>query len=341
MKVTWDEVNARAQGLSGRLLGRRELEVLAKNQDLRTLARELRNLGYPVTQSHEAPRPELLERAVREGAALRLRTLARWCGNRTAIAAVIFEDQERQNLRILLRGTIEGAAPEARLRGAIPTPALPEAWLQELARQESAAAVARLLTLRRNAYAEAIAAEVQTPRPDPLRVELAIARRFAERAAWGAGLARKTVLLKAYVAELVDLENVLTALLLVTEPVAGGGEDMFLSGGCRIGKELFLDALRCESPVRAASVLAGALRGTPFAGLIEQHCSDPNRLERAFLVQRIRQLRADALREPLQPARLLLYHLRLQVQVADLLSIIWAVPLEAPFETVVEELLTP
>ncbi|GIW53580.1 MAG: hypothetical protein KatS3mg081_2935 [Gemmatimonadales bacterium] len=343
MKVLWDDVNARARGLGGQLLARKDLELLARAGDLRSVGSELRRLGYLLPQQVEAWDPGSMEMAVRRTAGSRLQTLARWCGPRTAVAAVIFEDQDRRNLRALLRGAMEGAGPEKRLRCVIPTPNLTEAWLRELARENSIDSLVRLLAIRVPVYAEVVASELgrEVLEPDLLRFELALSKRFAERAIEGARLAGKTGVLAEYVSGLIDLENVLTVLVAATGGVRIGAAEMFIPGGRRIGKGLFVWALGRPDVAEAASAMARALRGTPFAEPIVQHARDVGLLERVLLGARIRHLKALAIREPLGPAPLLLYHLRLQAQVADLQAVIWGAALGAPFEIVAAELATP
>ncbi len=148
--------------------------------------------------------PAALELALRRAAADRLRLLARWCGPRVAILAVLFEDEDRRSLRALLRGSLQHAPAEARLAGLVPTPTLPERALRELANQATPAAVAALLTAWRNPYGSVLLAAASAAQPDLFTLELLVNRTFAARASRAA---RGTGLLADYVRDAIDLEN--------------------------------------------------------------------------------------------------------------------------------------
>ena len=144
MKARWEDLATRARGLATHLLGRADLDGLARAESLDALADVLRARGFlpaggPAT-------PGALELAVRRMAGARLAVLAAWGHARNTLLAVVFEDEDRRSLRALLRGAVRAAPPEERLAGLIPTPGLPERALAELAGQPTPGAIAALLT---------------------------------------------------------------------------------------------------------------------------------------------------------------------------------------------------
>jgi hypothetical protein len=109
---------------------------------------------------------------------------------------------------------------------------------------------------------------------EPLEIELALARRFAE-------LARsRDRALRTYLAQLIDAENTGAALALVSR---GDGLDpghAFLAGGLRVGRDAFVAA--SAGPLDAACArLAAALAGTPLARAV--FAPEPAALEDAAL----------------------------------------------------------
>lgn len=336
MRAGWEDLNARARGLSTRLLRRARLEALAASPDLGALATELRSAGLLVPES-PAPSPQTLDLAVRRMAAARLRTLARWSGPRTAVLSVVFEDEDRRSLRAILRGAVEGAPAEARLSGLIPTPSLPERALKELARQPTTAAAATLLLAWRHPYGPVIASEARTADPNLFRLEMALNRAFAARALAGA---RRSATLLAYVRDVIDLENGRTALVLASQGTDVVPKDVFLAGGRRVSIEAFELAVASGDPARAGERLSEAFAGTPPAEPFRRQSQDPVALERALLRAQIVNLWRTSRLYPLGPAPLLGFLLRLRAEVLDLRQIIWGVALGAPRAVVTETLVT-
>lgn len=334
MKLRWDDVNARARGLATHLLGVSRLKPLAQAPDLTALGAALERDGF--NAGGAAGSPAALDLAVRRAAAARMRILARWCGRRVETLAVVFEDEDRRSLRAILRGALQGAAPEARLAGCIPTPSLPERALEELARGQAPSPVAALLVAWGNPYGSPLLADARQQHPDLFRLELSINRTFACRALAAARKAERA--LHEYAQELVDLENAWSALLLA----ANGGDvpaaECFLPGGRRLDRKRFENAAATGDAPTAARLLSAAFTRTAFADAFLRH--GPSTLENALLSAQIREQARAMLRDPLGPAPILLYALRLRAETLDLRRIIWGIVLGAPPAGLALELVT-
>ncbi len=338
MRSSWGDVNARARGLALHLLTRDELEQLTGSRDPDEMASRLRSAGFGEGLPGRGADAPSLELAVRRAAAARLALVARWCGNRTGRLIVIFEDEDRRSLRALLRGASAGVAAERRLSGLIPTPSLPERALEELARLRTPEEIVAILALWRNPYAQALQAEVGRLEPGLLRLELALSRRFASRAIRAAR--RECRELRRFVREAIDIENAVSALLLAPGSADVEDEEVFLAGGTHGAREVFLSAARGGSPDAAAFALAESLKSTPFAEPLRRHAGEPAKAERALFRARLRAWMKEARRNPLSPAPLLAYMLRLRAQVMDLQTIAWGMAIGAPAMPLAGDLVT-
>ena len=324
----WDDVNARARGLATRLFTRGQLESLARAADPRALTAGFRHLGLPVPGERETASPPELELAVRRWAAAALGTLARWAGPRVAALAVIYEEEDRKSLRAILRGVVRGAAAEARLSGLVPTPALPERALEELARQTTPAAVAALLAAWRNPYGPPLVAVAGAAQPEPFALDLTLDRTFAARAL--AASRRAGAELAAYVRETIDLANALTALVLAVAGKDVVPKDVFLPGGERISIAAFEEAAALGEPGAAGMRLARGLAPSPLAEPFRHVTTELSGLEEAVLRIRIRELARRTRRSPLGPGPVLWFAVRLRAQVVDLQRIVWGAALATP-----------
>ncbi|HXF96363.1 MAG TPA: V-type ATPase subunit [Gemmatimonadales bacterium] len=339
MKPRWEDVIARVRGLGTHLLERSRLEDLARAPDLAALGEALRGLGFLVEET--AATPAALDLAVRRAAAAHVRVLARWCGWRAAILAVVFEDEDRRSLRALLRGAVQGASPEARLAGLIPTPALPERALQTLARESVPGRIAALLVAWGNPYGAALLPLAAAERPDLFRLEVALSRTVARRALAAAGRAGRRSELSGFVRETIDLENLYAALVLAAAESDVAPKDAFVPGGERISIADFEAAIALGGPAEAARTLAGAFADAPLlAAAIRRRAQSPGRLEEECLAARIAALRAAARRRPLSLAPVLLHALRLRAQLLDLRRAVWGLALGAPAATLAQDLVT-
>lgn len=337
MTPTWGALNARVRGLTGRLLGRARMRALAQCRDLATLAHQLEALGYARATPEAKPSPASLDHALRRVAAARLRVLALWSGPRVEGLAALFEDEDRRSLRAILRGAVAGAAPEKRLASTLPTPSLPERPLAELARQPTAAAVAALLLAWENPYGSAIWAEARRPQPDLFALELALSRRFAERALRAAPRAGRDLV--GYVRETIALENVWSALALAGQPAGAHAAQCFLEGGAFLDRGRFIAAAETKDPEAATMILKSALADTRFASLPDSPSEWPTLEDYALRIQTIGWRRA-ARRNPLGVAPVIAYWLRLRAEVRDLRRLIWGVTLDAPRVELAEALVS-
>ncbi len=323
----WEDVNARARGLSTHLLSAAEMQLVSRAPDIPTLAAELRRLGFPLS-GEGVPPPAELELAVRRWASASLATLARWAGGRTTALAIIYEDEDRKSLRALLRAALCRAPADARLSGLIPTPTLPERALEELARQVSVAAVVALLQVWNNPYGAALAALARSAEPDLFAIDLALHRTFAARALSAARRGGPELL--AFVRESLDLANAVTAVLLAAAGRDVVSKEVFLPGGIRVSIVTFEEAAAAGGPGVAGVRLARAFAPSPLAAAFRDLAADPDRLEDELLRLRVHELQQRGRLSPLGPAPVLWFALRLRACVIDLQRIIWGAALAAP-----------
>lgn len=333
--TAWGDLNTRARGLGTHLLSRADLHELASASDLGTLADHFARAGLPPGDPARGP-ASFLELAVRRDTGLRLATLARWAGPRTATLAVIFEDEDRRSLRAIVRGALQGAPMDARLAALIPTPSLPQRALEALASLDTPAEIAALLMAWGNAYGAAILEATQS-HPDPVRLETAVNRTFAARAL---AESRRVPMLRGHVRRVIDLENVRAA-------IGGGarGDDApldlwFLDGG-NLSPEVYLRAAGAGAPRLVAERLADALRRTIYAAVLTRHAADPASLEGPLLAAQLAEVERMRHVDPTSPAPLLAYALRLRIQALDLRTIIWGIALRAPGSSIVSGLVAP
>lgn len=327
MTPAWGDLNARAKGLATHLLRHETLQVLARSPDAASLAQALVAAGYPAADLEGHVTSASLELAVRRSAARRFDTLARWSAGRTGTLAVVFEEEDRRSLRAILRGAVQGVSWELRLAGLIPTPALPERALGELARLGTPREIGALLAAWRNPYGTSILAEATEP-PDLFALEIVVNRTFAERATRAAR--RGGAKLSAYVRLLVDLENVSAALLLAEQGHDTDARSCFLPGGRRVMEDAFVRAAATRRARNAATVLAAPFRGTVYADAIKRHAESPAALAEALAAMQLDDLARTARVDPLGPAPLLSYVHRLRAEVRDLQRVIWGVTLGVP-----------
>ncbi|HEU5358582.1 MAG TPA: V-type ATPase subunit [Gemmatimonadales bacterium] len=328
MRPAWDDVNARARGLSTHLLTRGTLHALGRAPELAALASGLRRCGVLAATAEEQPTPEQLELGIRRWAGARLGLLARWVGERSAALPLVFDAEDRRSLRAIFRGIAERAPAERRLAGLIPTPALPERALEALAAAPTAAAAAALLAAWRHPLAAA-AAWTGAADPDLFALDESLARAGADQARRAARRTHDAPLRNA-VREAIDLDNALTAVVLATAGREVPSASQFLPGGARVTSVVFREAIATGDPGAAGVRLARALAGSAYADLFARGAGDPAALESAVLRRQLRELSRQVRRAPLGPLELIWFALRLRAQVLDLQRIIWTVALDAP-----------
>jgi vacuolar-type H+-ATPase subunit C/Vma6 len=324
--TTFEDLVARARGLSGRLLDREARRSLAQTADLRELSAALDKAGFLVSAPTAAVTPGLLEKAVRRRAAADMAIMAHRCASRAPLLQIVFEDEDRRSLRSLVRGAVQGAPGEERLAGLISTPALPERALEELARAESPAQVAALLSVWRSPFGRVINREARRPHPDLFRLEAALHRTYLERAL----LAAHGAELQAYVAGLVDLENARAAVLLATQGHDVEPSEVFVRGGRTLRRLDFLRVAEASNAEEALVGLSSAFSATAWGRVFERQAVDPRSFEETTLTCQIREVRRRARRDPLGPVAIVLYGLRLRAEALELRRIIWGIALGVP-----------
>jgi vacuolar-type H+-ATPase subunit C/Vma6 len=327
----WEDLATRARGLATHLLDRSAIAALAAAHELETLAAALRGHEYPVPEGPVTA--DDLELAVRRHAGHWLQILSRWAGSRHALLSVIFEDEDRRSIRALVRGAVQGAAADQRLAGLIPTSALPERALRELAVQPSAGTIAVLLTAWGNAYGAAILREAKATQPDLFAIESCINVTFARRAL-RAARASGSAFLVDYVRDSIDLENAITALVLAGADADSPGKRAFVEGGRRVSLAAFLAALAAGDAGAAGTRLAAAFRPTPLARAFERAASAAT-IEDELLRARIALLHDAERQDPAGLASVLEFALRVRAEVSDVRRVIWGVVLGAPRDALV------
>jgi vacuolar-type H+-ATPase subunit C/Vma6 len=326
--TTWDDLNARARGLGTHLLGRQTLEGLAAAPDLPSVAAELARRGYLIEDAARSSAVGL-ELAARRAVAARLRTLIRWAGRRTDTLAVIFEDEDRRSIIALVRGAVQRAPAELRLSGLVPTRELPERALEELAGQASPGAVATLLGAWRHPLAPALMPHAGRPEPDLLTIETSVNRAFARRALTAARRAGRRGVLARYVRRIIDIDNGYAALVLSQEKEPRAA-DHWIPGGHGVTQALFESAVATRDIVAAGRRLATGFEGSRLARVFADPVATPGALERAVLAALIAELGGLTRTEPLSPAPLITYALRLRAEILDVRWLVWGVCLGAP-----------
>jgi vacuolar-type H+-ATPase subunit C/Vma6 len=295
---------------------------LGRTADLKALGAELARAGFPVADGEH--QPDALEFAVRRRAAAELRVLARWCGDRAALLPVIFEDEDRRSLRAILRGTLQHRPSEARLRGLVPTPTLPERALAEAAAAPTPGAVSTLLTLWNHPFAAGLRVPAGAAAPDPLALDLALDRAWAARAVSGASRGGRELV--RFVEDAIDLMNAATALVR-TGVAPARGPDLYLDGGHRLTRTAFTALLARERGV-ALQALGDLFETTPYGRALRG--AGARGLEDALLAARLDVQRRAARRAPLGVAPALWYALELRSESLTLSRLIWSLALGAP-----------
>lgn len=328
---SWGDLDARARGLSTRLLSREQLAHLAAAPTEPARIRTAHTLlGVAEGQGD-------LERLARQVAASSLARLARWAGPRARDLRVVFEDEDRRSVRTLLRGAAQGAGPERRLAGLLPTPTLPERALEELARRRTVEDVLRGLEVWGHAWGLGLVARLEAGPTDLFTLGLEVDRLFAHRAVEAARGAGRT--LQAFAQQVVDILNASSVLLADRWFPAAGAAGVFLAGGRVLSEERFTELVALDPAERRVG-LARAFAGSTLGPVFADPAVELAALETTILRARIGEQRRAALLEPLGPASVFHYVLRLRAQVVDLSRIGWGAALAADPATIVRGLVT-
>jgi hypothetical protein len=176
----WGDLDARARGLSSRLLDREALLALARSAGLPALRAALPAGLRPPGRATD-PTPIDLERTARAHAARQLAILSRWADRRRDALAVIFEEEDLRSARALVRGAAGSLPPARRLAGLLPTPTTPEPALIDAAEAPSPQAALERLAAWGRPDAEAAARTAGGIAHDLFHIESLLARGFAGR----------------------------------------------------------------------------------------------------------------------------------------------------------------
>ncbi len=314
--MNWGDLAVRADGLATHLVDELALAEVASTPDAAALAAVLGRAGWGPTAGAG---PEAIELGARRRLAADLHILARWTGERGEALAVLLEDEDRLGLRALVRGLAASAPVTARIAAVTPTPRLTEKLVRTLAEAPTLAAMATELERSGHPYAEALTAADGAP-PDLFAVELALARRFADRARAGA---RRAEPLAAYVAQVIDTDNAEAAPLLAAR---GDGIDpatCFVDGGRHLDRKRFEAA--ASGGVDAARLLDGSFAGTPLAAALRAPAAAA--LEHAALDWQIATQRRLRRLDPTGPAAIVLLVLRRRREVRRVRHAAWRIAL--------------
>lgn len=318
--MRWDDVNARARGLGLHLLRPTDFAVLGTAQDLSSLAQALEHRGIRVSTTPGLSTSATLEAAVRRAEGNRLALLARWCGTRVAALAAVYDAEDRRSLRALARGAVEGAPPESRMAGLLPTPTLPARALEVLARLPTPGAIGATLAAWGHGLAAPFRAVGGQERPDLLRLDLELGRGFAGRATTAVKKAEPRLLPDLQL--LIDLEN-LRATLLLEDPRDLTPADCWVPGGRALQRDVFLASLARTNLVERVEYLIRMLAPSPLASMLRRHGADLTALEQAIFAWRRNEAHRLARLDPLGPMPTLEYALAVQAEVFHLRRLIW------------------
>ena len=324
----WGPLNARSRGLGASLLPGSLLRDAAGADSPADLAGRLSRAGYPPDRGDLPSTARGLDRAVGRVHGWRLAVLHRWAGDLRERLPVVFEPEDRRSLRALIRGIREGASPERRLGGLVPTPTLPRSALERMAEARSLEDLGDVLLDEGHPLAETLSDAVRpTPSPaDLYRAELALDRAFARRAAGAASGERG---LREYAARLVDRANAWTLLLAGAAEGEPGPEELHLPGGEALPPDRFTSIHGVEDEEERRRLVAEELGG-PAGDLLSDPTVSPARMGERLLDADIRRTRDRARRAPLGPWPFLHLVLRSRAEARDLRSLVWSAAMGAP-----------
>ena len=291
---------ARARGLSTHLLDEDQLAAIERANDRAALVSALVNAGFPVAALGGGD-PRAIERAIAVRDHDERALIEAWAVDAPEAVALLTDEDDRRTLRIAIRGVVAGAATSARLAGAIATPTLPEVALPSIAAAASAAELAATLAHLAHPAAGVLAPLLACPHPDLLAIEVALAHWWAARA----HARRDDHALRVYVAQRLDVDNLVTALLLAARGRELDRTAYFIDGGERLARDRFLAAAGATVDV-CTEQLAAIFEGTPLAeALAPDAVLHPDAIEQAALRWQLEAQTDLRRREPLGLAPLL------------------------------------
>jgi len=293
-----DLVNARIGARRARLTGAEALRELLGRPSLEARIEQLVRSGALSAAPGAldgAPLPAV-EAALRAGVrADEARLLGEVEGRRARrLLAAALALQEAQAIKVLLRGTAHGVAPDRLAALAPVTGGLPEDRLRALAGAPSPEALADRLSEAESPFAAPLRAGLgERDRAGLLPAEVAIDRVAfgrAQAAAHAGG--EDAAALRGWLAERADIRNATTLLILAT---ARPSRELFVPGGSRIGVDAFARLARGDAAARRSAVAAVV----PCA---PERLADPAAAERLLERAAVRRLALAARHRPLSLA---------------------------------------
>jgi hypothetical protein len=331
VSVDLGDVAVRARGLSTHLLPREVLRRLARSAGTGVLAGALQDVGYwpaPVGAGAARFAAESIDSSIEYETMRRLEVLARWLGDRRALFAAVFDDEERRALRIWLRRLAAGEGAAAARPGDEGAWALPRRLRQELSRSAGLADAVRALRRVRSPWAGPLGRAFREHGDEAGRLEFALDREFARRAR--AAALRVGGRLFDWVTDGIDLENAWDALL--------AGRGGFIDGGARLSRDRYEAIAREPSEAARRRRLADAFARTPLALAFTDREIPVAGLEARAMAARIAAERRAARRDPAGLPPILEWVMRLRGERADLRRINWGIAQGVPAAVIVEQL---
>lgn len=340
-----DHVNARVGARRSRLMGADGLRDLLVRPSLAARVELLVRSGRLALAAQEGPpgpaaqpggegraedaaRLATVEAALRAGVrADEARLLGEVEGTRPRrLLAAALGLQEARALKILLRGTTHGVAPDRLVELVPPTGSLSEARVRQLAEAASPDALAALLAEEGSAFAEAIRSGLrERDSVGLLASEVEIDRLAFARVAEAARHGREDALaLLAWLAGQADVRNATTLLSLGAAVLS---RSLFVPGGRRVDAAAFARLSRAGAEARRAA--AAAL--VPCA---PERLLDPSAAELLLQRAEVRRLTIAARRRPLSLAVPLAWIEARRDEVRRIAAVLRGASLELPGEAI-------
>lgn len=294
-----DNVNARVGARRSRLIGPEGLRELLVRPTVEGRIELLVRTGRLAAAPAAPEKAQLtaveaaLRAAVRADEARLVREVEGARARRLLTAALGLE--EAQALKVLLRGTARGVAPDRLVAMASATAgALPEERLRSLASAPSPEALATRLATEGSPFAAALEDGLrERDRAGLLSAEVAIDRvAFARVASEAREAGEDAAGLLEWLAIRADVRNATTLLAL---GVGVPARDLFVQGGGRLGASAFARLAREPPEVRRAAVAALVPCGA-------ERLADPSAAERILARAAVGRLTLAARRRPLSLA---------------------------------------
>ncbi len=340
--MLWADLDARARGLSTRLIGGARLRRWTSAPDLTEIAAiTVGELGQAAQTGSALVEAGVVERGMARLVGARLALLQQWAGPRAPALAALFEEEERRAVRALVRGVVVGIPVAARLAGVVPTRALPEAVLLALAAEPTVARLAAALARRRHPYGASLLAEVRTGQLHLLALEHCLDRVSANRIRAHASRADRS--LREHAQFVIDIQNCWWAIILAGLPTTkerATPERWFLQGGRRLSAMIYERAVGTLSRAAAGTILAHAFPRTHLASTLRAGES-VDALEDAALATALAAAHTIALAQPLSSAPIMAYVLRQRAELRDVQRLVWGRALAAPSQQILSEILSP